>query len=205
MNLEHPPLDFAGGVRGKVLEQLLELDESVSRRELAAMLGIASGNASAVIQELIDSGLVIEERQGRSSMVTINRLHLSVELLVQIQKTKDVLIQRLKTRFLKIESVSHAWLFGSVVRGNSHRKSDIDILIISKNLDDPVLHQKLSTLDADVRNWTGNEIQFVEHTPDSWKQVALSQNRLVQQIQKDGICLKGPLLNFAGKRRDSKE
>lgn len=200
MNLEHPLLDFAGGVRGKVLEQLLELDESVSRRELAAMLGIASGNASAVIQELIDSGLVIEDRQGRSSMVKINRLHLSVESLVQIQRTKDILIQRLKTRFLKIESISHAWLFGSVARGNSHRKSDIDLLIISKNLDDPVLHQKLSALDADVRNWTGNEIQFVEHTPDTWKQVALSQNRLVQQIQKDGICLKGPLLNFAGKK-----
>jgi predicted nucleotidyltransferase len=101
---------------------------------------------------------------------------------------------------LKIDSVSHAWLFGSVARGNSHGKSDIDLLIISKNLDDPVLHQKLSALDADVRNWTGNEIQFVEHTPDTWKQVASSQNRLVQQIQKDGIRLKGPLLNFAGKK-----
>jgi predicted nucleotidyltransferase/biotin operon repressor len=189
MNLEHPLLDFAGGVRGKVLEQLLELDESVSRRELAAMLGIASGNASAVIQELIDSGLVIEDRQGRSSMVKINRLHLSVEFLVQIQRTKEVLIQRLKTRFLKIESISHAGLFGSVARGNSHGKSDIDLLIISKNLDDPALHQKLSALDVDVQNWTGNEIQFVEHTPDTWKQVASSQNRLVQQIQKDGICL----------------
>ena len=200
MNFEHPLLDFAGGVRGKVLEQLLELDESVSRRELAAMLGIASGNASAVIQELIDSGLVIENRQGRSSMVKINRLLLSIEFLVQIQRTKEVLIQRLKTRFLKIESISHAWLFGSVARGNSHGKSDIDLLIISKNLDDPALHQKLSALDADVRNWTGNEIQFVEHTPDTWKQVASSQNRLVQQIQKDGVCLKGPPLNFGGKK-----
>ena len=200
MNLDHPLLDFAGGVRGKVLEQLLELDESVSRRELAAMLGIASGNASAVIQELIDSGLVIENRQGRSSMVKINRLHLSDEFLVQIQRTKEVLIQRLMTRFLKIESISHAWLFGSVARGNSNGKSDIDLLIISKNLDDPALHQKLSALDADVQNWTGNEIQFIEHTPDTWKQVASSQNRLVQQIQKDGICLKGPLLNFAGKK-----
>jgi predicted nucleotidyltransferase/biotin operon repressor len=200
MNLEHPLLDFASGVRGMVLERLLELDEPVSRRELAAMLGIASGNASAVIQELIESGLVTEDRQGRASMVKINRLHLSVEFLVQIQRTKEILIHRLKARFLKIESISHAWLFGSVARGNSHGKSDIDLLIISKNLDDLALHQKLSTLDIDVRNWTGNEIQFVEHTPDTWKQVVSSQNRLVQQIQKDGICLKGPLLNFGDKK-----
>lgn len=196
MDIDHPLLDVSSGVKGHLLQQLLSVNEAVSRRELAALVGVAPGNASSVIQGLLDSGILLESKLGRASMVSINHDHLGVEVLKQFANVKLLLMKKLKERFQEIDPISHAWLFGSVARADSNGQSDIDILIISKDLDSEWLHEKLAFLDADIRRWTGNEVQFIEHTPDSWKQVVASKNRLGQHVAREGVCLKGPNLDF---------
>ena len=60
MNLGAPVLDIAPAVRGALLQALAHLEQPVTRRQLAAAAGVAPGNASAVIGELIGTGLVSE-------------------------------------------------------------------------------------------------------------------------------------------------
>ena len=77
MDLGAPVLDVAPAVRGALLQVLARLEQPVTRRQLAAAAGVAPGNASAVIEDLIRAGLVNETVAGRSSMVVLNEHHMA--------------------------------------------------------------------------------------------------------------------------------
>ena len=53
-------------------QALSRLEQPVTRRQLAAAAGVAPGDASEVIEDLIRAGLVNEAVAGRSSMVVLN-------------------------------------------------------------------------------------------------------------------------------------
>jgi predicted nucleotidyltransferase len=88
-----------------------------------------------------------------------------------------------------------------VARGDAGGESDIDLLIVAHDLEAPDLHSLLSRLQADVRSWTGNDLQLVEHTPESWRKLVRSKNPLVEQIRLDGIALAGDTALLLERRR----
>lgn len=191
MDLGSPVLDIAPAVRGALLQALARLEQPVTRRQLAAAAGVAPGNASAVIEELIRSGIVTETVAGRSSMVLLNRSHLVAGPLLALAGLRGELIRRLRERLSAWPDLRGAWLFGSVARGEAHKESDVDLLIVADDLEQADLHERLSQLQADVRVWTGNVLQLVEHSPTSWQKLVRSKNPLVEQIRVDGIALTG--------------
>ncbi len=189
MHLGSPILDVAPTVRGALLQTLARLERPVTRRTLASAAGVAPSNASAVIEELILAGLVSETVAGRSSMVQLNRSHLAAGPVLAIAGLRGELIRRLRKRLATWTDVIGAWLFGSVARGHADSDSDVDVLIVAMDLASPDLHRRLSQLQADVRKWTGNDLQVVEHSAESWKKLVRSRNPLVDQIRTDGIAL----------------
>ena len=191
MNLGAPVLDVAPGVRGALLQVLARLEQPVTRRQLAAAASVAAGNASAVIEDLIRAGLVNETVAGRSSMVALNRNHLAAGPLVELAGLRGELIRRLRERLSQWPDLKGAWLFGSVARGDADSQSDIDLLIVAHDLEAPDLHSLVVQLQADVRSWTGNDVQLVEHTPESWRKLVRSKNPLVEQMRSDGVSLTG--------------
>lgn len=191
MDLGSPVLDVAPAVRGALLQTLARLEQPVTRRQLAAAAGVAPGNASAVIEDLIRSGLVSESVAGRSSMVSLNRSHLAAGPLVALAGLRGELVRRLRERLAGWADVRGAWLFGSVARGEADRDSDVDVLLVADDLESSDLHERLSQLQSDVRDWTGNDLQLVEHSPTSWRKLVRSKNPLVEQIRLDGIALAG--------------
>ena len=191
MDLGSPVLDVAPAVRGALLQALARLEQPVTRRQLAAAAGVAPGNASAVIEDLIQSGLVEETVAGRSSMVVLNRNHLAAGPLLLLAGLRSELIRRLRERLSGWPDLRGAWLFGSVARGEADRDSDVDLLLVADDLESPDLHERLSQLQGDVRTWTGNDLQLVEHSPPSWRKLVRSKNPLVEQIRIDGIALAG--------------
>ena len=128
MDLGAPVLDVAPVVRGALLQALARLEQPVTRRQLAAAAGVSPGNASAVIEDLIRAGLVKETVAGRSSMVALNRNHLSVAPLLALAGLRGELIRRLRERLTEWSDLEGAWLFGSVARGDADGESDIDLL-----------------------------------------------------------------------------
>jgi predicted nucleotidyltransferase len=191
MDLGSPVLDVAPAVRGALLQALARLEHPVTRRQLAAAAGVAPGNASAVIEDLIASGLVSETVAGRSSLVLLNRNHLAAGPLLALAGLRGELIRRLRERLSGWTDLRGAWLFGSVARGEAGKRSDVDLLIVADDLESADLHERLSGLQAQVRTWTGNELQLVEHSPTSWTKLIGSKNPLVEQIRIDGIALAG--------------
>jgi predicted nucleotidyltransferase len=153
-----------------------------------------------VIEELIRSGLVSETLAGRSSMVVLNRSHLAAGPVLALAGLRGELIRRLRER-LSAWPVLGAWLFGSVARGDADSDSDVDLLIVADDPQSPVLRERLSRLQADVRSWTGNDLQLVEHSPSSWRKLVRAKNPLVGQIRLDGIALAGDAASLLERRR----
>ncbi len=201
MDLGSPVLDVAPAVRGALLQALARLEQPVTRRRLAAAAGVAPGNASAVIEELIQAGLVSETVAGRSSMVVLNRDHLAAGPVLALAGLRGELIRRLRDRLSAWPELNGAWLFGSVARGDADSDSDVDLLIVADDLQSHDLHERLSRLQADVRSWTGNDLQLVEHSRSSWRTLVRAQNPLVEQIRLDGIALAGGTASLLGRQR----
>ena len=201
MDLGAPVLDVVPAVRGALLQALARMEQPVTRRQLAAAASVSPGNASAVIEDLILAGLVNETVAGRSSMVVLNRNHLSVGPLLALAGLRGELIRRLRERLSQWPDLAGAWLFGSVARGDADGGSDIDLLIVAHDLQAPDLHSLLAQLHADVRSWTGNDLQLVEHTPKSWRKLMRSKNPLVEQVRLDGIALAGDTALLLERRR----
>jgi len=201
MDLGSPVLDIAPAVRGALLQVLARLEQPVTRRQLAAVARVAPGNASAVIEELIQSGLVSETIAGRSSMVVLNRNHLAAGPVLALAGLRGELIRRLRERLAAWPDLHGSWLFGSVARGDADSDSDVDLLIVTDDLQSSDLHERLSRLQADVRSWTGNDLQIVEHSPSSWQKLVRAGNPLVQQIRQDGIALAGGTASLLGRQR----
>jgi predicted nucleotidyltransferase len=191
VDLGSPVLDVAPAVRGALLQALARLEQPVTRRQLAAAAGVAPGNASAVIEELIQTGLVSETVAGRSSMVMLNRNHLASGPVLALAGLRGELIHRLREQLSSWPDLHGAWLFGSVARGDADSDSDVDLLIVAGDLQSLDLHDRLSRLQADVRSWTGNDLQLVEHSQSSWRKLVRAQNPLVEQIRLDGVALSG--------------
>ena len=201
MNLGAPLLDVAAGVRGALLQELVRLEQPVTRRRLAAAAAVAPGHASAVVEELIGTGLVTETPAGRSSMVALNRSHLAAAPLFALASLRGELIHRIRERLSGWSDILGAWLFGSVARGEAGGGSDIDLLIVADDLDSSELHDRLAQLISDVRAWTGNETQVVEHSLESWRKLVRAKNPLVDQIRLDGITLAGATASLLERRR----
>ena len=201
MDLGAPVLDVAPAVRGALLQALARLEQPATRRQLAAAAGVSPGNASAVIEALIRAGLVNETVAGRSSMVLLNRNHLAVGPLLALAGLRGELIRRLRERLTQWPDLEGAWLFGSVARGDADGASDIDLLIVAHDLLAPDLHTLVAQLQTDVRSWTGNDLQLVKHTPESWRKLVRSKNPLVEQVRLDSIALAGDTALLLERRR----
>ncbi len=137
---------------------------------------------------------------GRSSMVVLNRNHLAAGPVLALAGLRGELIRRLRERLSAWPDLHGAWLFGSVSRGDASSDSDVDLLIVAEDLQSPDLHDRLSHLQADVRSWTGNDLQLVEHSPSSWQKLVRAKNPLVQQIRLDGIALAGDTASLLGRQ-----
>ncbi len=191
MDLGSPVRDVVPAVRGALLQALARLEQPVTRRALAVAAGVAPGHASAVIEDLIEVGLVSETIAGRSSMVMLNRRHLAAGPVMALAGLRGELIRRLRKRLSAWPDLAGAWLFGSVARGDAGRDSDVDLLIVADDLQPDDLHERLERLHTDVRAWTGNDLQLVEQSLASWRKLVRARNPLVDRVRSDGIALAG--------------
>jgi predicted nucleotidyltransferase len=201
VDLGSPVLDVAPAVRGALLQTLARLEQPVTRRQLASAAGVSPSNASAVVEDLIRAGIVSETMAGRSSMVALNRGHLAAGPVLALAGLRGELVRRIRERLSAWPDLLGAWLFGSVARGDADSDSDVDLLIVADDLRSNDLHERLAQLHADVRSWTGNDLQLVEHSSASWRKLVRAKNPLVEQIRLDGIALTASGRSLLERRR----
>ncbi len=179
-------LDVVPGVRGEVLATLARLSEPRTGRQVARASGQAQSSTARVLDDLVDAGLVLRATIGRDNTYCLNPEHIAADAIRALAGLRGELVDRLHTT-VSGHHVVAAWLFGSAARGDGNRGSDIDLLVVHNASGEPgALADELSTLG---RAWTGNPVQVVEHSIESFVLLVHERNPLVDAIRRDGIAL----------------
>ncbi len=115
-------------------------------RRLAETAGVSASEASLVTKQLEEAGALTLQPVGRSFLVVLNEQSFVLQRIMQPviraeSETLDELIKLLRSCFRdkKAEEgkwrIHSAYLFGSVVRGEERKDSDVDLLVISNNFE----------------------------------------------------------------------
>ena len=123
---------FPATYRRQVLALLLlHPGRKLHVREIARLTGTPAGTLNKELARLHEAGLLERERVGNQLQYSANRSHqIFPELASILRKTvglADVLIEALSPL---AESITAAWVYGSIARGAETAGSDVDVLII---------------------------------------------------------------------------
>lgn len=190
MDVGRPSADVIPGARGAVLATLVQLEVSVTVRDLARHAGVSPQGALSVVNDLARAGLVRAEAAGRSLMVSLNRDHLAAEPLIALMSLRAKLVERLGAELAGWDDLAGAWLFGSAARGDGDSDSDIDVLLVAgHSIDTDRWDRQTATLVDHIRAWTGNPVQLVEHTRRTFAALVRDRNALVDALRAEGVPL----------------
>jgi len=121
----------------RALDYLLELaGEAATESEVGAALDLPKTTTHVALRALVESGLAVEHRVGRTGLYSVD----ADDPLVKTLKTAQA-IRRVQEVIRPVRSeLDLVVLFGSGSRGETRRGSDLDLLIVTAN-DDVVLSE----------------------------------------------------------------
>lgn len=108
-------------------------DREFTTRELALAVGQSLGSVHPALRQLWDARAVVTRRVGRSRVVRINRAHPLYPAMAALFREESSALTRVAREFADIlprQGVESAVLFGSVARGESDARSDVDVLVV---------------------------------------------------------------------------
>lgn len=169
-------------------------------RALARHADVAPQSSLNYVNELAAAGIVLVERAGTASMVSLNRQHLASDPLIALATLRARLVERLRAELSEWPGLAGAWLFGSAARGDGDLESDIDLLLVAEDsAEGEAWSEATSRLRERVRDWTGNEVQLVEHTMSSLTQLIDANDPLLRALRSEGIPLTSSTASLLGR------
>ncbi len=191
MNVSAPILDVVPGPRGLVLGALVRLSGRSTGRALAGHAGVPSATTARILADLVEAGIVEATPAGKAMLYCLNRDHLTARSLIELAGLRFGLVDDMRKEIGRWAGAPlAAWLFGSTARGDGDRDSDIDLFFITApNTDAGLCQEQTGGLAARVEAMTGNPVQIVEHTVESFRTLEASGSGLTKALRVDGIEL----------------
>src|SRR5688572_18180348 len=152
--------------RLRVAKLLVELPEKeFTGREVARLLAMSHSPVLEALRVLADHGLATERVLGRAHVFRVNRdyfLYNTLAILFRSERDQRRHIADIIRTSLATSSVS-VLLYGSRARGVPRRGSDVDLLVISKDVNEA--ESALSRLRVQLRRNYGLELDSRVLTP----------------------------------------
>jgi len=184
-----------------IMEVLLtDIDAYLYPRKLGRMLGISHRAASMNLKSLARLGIFLESKMGRENHYRVNLSNpatiyfLSFAEYLKLQKRLDNLPRRIKRIINELQeilvekyldTIFSSLIFGSYAKGYYTKKSDLDLLLITKNKE---------KIDEDIskisRTW-GINISPSYLTLEDFQKNLKNRNPTMEEILKNHIMLIG--------------
>ncbi len=147
--------------------------------ELIKLAGGASGAVQRELARLADSGLVTVTRIGTQKHYQANpKSPIFAELCAIAEKTVG-LAEPLREALAPLaKDITAAFVFGSVAKRSDTAASDIDVLVISDNVDYPDVFEALQSAEAKL----GRTVNPTVYTPANWRKKRKEGNAFVTKI-----------------------
>jgi predicted nucleotidyltransferase len=196
MDVARPYSAVVPTIDGDVLFVLATTSRPLTGRQIAAEAHRGSPTAvAAVLDRLVDQGLVLRQQAGRANLHTLNRDHLAAGAVESLAGLRTELFRRLREELASWEMQPlSAVLFGSTARGDGDTESDVDMLVVRPDgidADFDRWRDQLADLADRVGVWTGNHAAIVELSEAALPHLQRSDPPIVASLRQDGVDLAG--------------
>lgn len=163
--------------------------------EIAKSLGEYYSFAHRIVNRLINDGVIVKEKAGKSWLCSINLENEKTTALIQlseIEKKNEFYISNKELRVITEDFIKSAKstvkpisivLFGSYAKGTATKQSDIDILLISKS------KTGIDKITKEIYARFGKEINVIAITTRDFKKQ--KGKALIREIVKNHYVLYG--------------
>ena len=194
MDLSAPLASFMNGLDAVTLRVVARSGAELSGRQIARLAGTGTpANVRLSLLRLVDIGLVTMVPAPHATMYSANRSHILWPAVEIAMNARQELNRRIAT-FADAsapDGVTVA-LYGSVARGDSNKKSDIDLLVI---FPDAVTidgrDEFVTGLRDSVQLWTGNDAQIYDLTESALTRQREEGDPIIDSWATDGIIVFG--------------
>ncbi len=154
-------------------------ERSFFATEIIRLAGAGSGAVQRELQTLSEAGLIRITNQGKQRYYQANRdSAIFAELRSIILKTVG-LTEPIKKALKNIkEDIDIAFVYGSVAKGTDTATSDIDLLIVSKNLSLSEVYDALLNAEKSL----GRKISPTLYTPDEFNKRIQNKNSFIEKV-----------------------
>lgn len=149
----------------KVVRFLLTHDAAMSEREIASVVGVSHMSVNRILQDLASVNLVNYKVVGKAHVWKINAQSYIYRMLKNLIQGVDVLpdplseLKRVIREGLPKNLVKQAVLFGSIARKEEKPDSDIDLFVLTANIDDKQkLEESIEALSITCLEMFGNRL-----------------------------------------------
>lgn len=166
MDWENPLRSIAATVDADVLKVLAGAHEPVTGNQLAHLAGRSYAQVYAVVRRMVDEGIVLTARYGRTNTFRLNRDHVLVQGILAVLAGPA----RLE---LEIKQLVQGWslqpelvaMSGSAARRRTAANDDIDLIVVRSdqaNPDNPAWRSQIDALARRIEHICGNRVQIQE-------------------------------------------
>lgn len=136
-------------------------ERSIIENELAKEAGVSASEVNRQVRDLVNVGLVIMERIGKSKMYRVNQQHFLYEPLKRVFRSLEDIYREVAKKVAKFVTEKHevetVLLFGSLVSRKIRsdfvkEPSDVDIMIVVRN------ERQTEAVEKNVLDFVSSEI-----------------------------------------------
>lgn len=197
MNLTEPLSIIMPGLDGPVLRVLSRTTLPLTGSRVADLVHSSKTGVRKALSRFVDQGIVNVQRAGASLLYVANREHVAWPAIEEAIRASDAVIHTLEQKivaeltatFSPTDAANSALaIFGSVARGTSTQRSDIDILLISEAAD---TEQLVDSLIENVPRWSGNTCNVLALNMEQLTAMKVAEDPMIGSLQSDSRTLYG--------------
>lgn len=185
-------LNFLKNGQAKILNLFFQNpDKNFYLREIARILGKEKAPAifKNALDNLVESGILIDERRGNMRFFKLNKNCPLCEDLKRIISKTIGIEKKIKEMVDNFNDIKIAFIFGSIAKNKEHLTSDIDLMLIGK-IDEDLLIDEIDKLETELKREINYHIFNEEEIIDNLKK---GDNFLISIFNQPLIILKGNL------------
>lgn len=176
----------------------METTSELNLRTIAGLADVSVAQASRVLPELVELGIVGRREAPPSALFHLVEDHLATVALRVLSGAADRLIEIMgeAAGSLPVRPAG-VIVFGSFTRGEAEATSDIDTVLVrpdSVDEDDPTWADSVEQWRQTVRRVSGNPVEVLEVAEGDIATKLRGRQQLWKDIRREGIVVTGPSL-----------
>jgi predicted nucleotidyltransferase len=198
VDFSQPIRALVPGVQGKLLAALAETTAGLSLRTVARLAGVSIAQASRVLSDLVDLGVVERTDVPPSALFTLVREHVAARPILDLLDARERLLDQMGriAASLPVPPAS-VIVFGSLARGEADRSSDIDAVVVrpaTHDEDDDIWSSSIDQWRRAVRRASGNRVEVLEVDVSEVGARLKGRQPLWRDVRRDGLVVYGSSL-----------